>query len=252
VERPVILITGASAGIGAAFARLCAKRGDEVLLVARRQDRLDVLAAELGGKAHVVAMDLTRPGAAVKLVQEVEARGLTVSTLINNAGFGVTGRFADLPLDRQLKMIDLNVRLLTELTGCFLPAMRARRAGAVLNVASTAAFQAGPGMAVYFATKAFVLSFTEALHAELKGTGVKVSALCPGPVATEFAGVAGLNSKAFDRLAGNADAVAKAGLAGLARNRTIIVPGFQNKVGAQAYRLLPRAALRRIIAAVKF
>ena len=252
MARPVTLVTGASAGLGAEFARQCAALGDELVLVARRRDRLDALARELSGRVHVMPADLATPGAAESLVRQVEALGLTVGTLINNAGFGLTGRFEDLPLDRQLEMIDLNIRLLTELTHRALPAMRRRGSGAILNVASTAAFQAGPGMGVYFATKAFVLSFTEALHHELRGTGIKVSALCPGPVATEFGEVAGVTSKSFHRLAGDARSVCAAGLRALKDNQAIVVPGLQNKLGAQAHRLLPRAALRRIIAAVKF
>ena len=252
MARPVTLVTGASAGLGAEFARQCVGHGDELVLVARRRDRLEALAAELGGRVHVIAADLAAPGAAATLVEQIEALGLTVGTLINNAGFGLTGRFADLPLDRELEMIDLNIRLLTELSHRILPAMRARRSGAILNVASTAAFQAGPGMGVYFATKAYVLSFSEALHHELKGSGIKVTALCPGPVATEFGEVAGVTSKSFHRLAGDAQSVCAAGLDALARNQAIVVPGLQNKIGAQAHRLLPRAALRRIIASVKF
>ncbi len=197
--RPITLITGASAGLGAEFARACVRRGEEVVLVARRRDRLEALAAEFEGQAHVLAADLADPGAPARLIADVERLGLQVGTLINNAGFGLNGRFATLPLERQVEMIDLNVRALTELTARVLPQMRARRAGAILNTASTAAFQSGPGMAVYFATKAFVLSFSEALHQELKGSGIRVSALCPGPVATEFAQVAGVTSAYFDR-----------------------------------------------------
>jgi hypothetical protein len=249
--RPVTLITGASAGLGAEFARQCAARGEELVLVARRRDRLDAIAAELGGRIHVVAADLAEPGAAGRLIEEVAALGLEVGTLVNNAGFGLAGRFAELPLKRQLGMIDLNVRALTELTGRVLPAMRTRRRGGILNVASTAAFQAGPTMAVYFATKAFVLSFTEALHHELRGSGIKVSALCPGPTATEFGAVAGVTSTNFERLAGDAAQVVRTGLRALDRNQAIAIPGLQNKLGAQAYRLLPRAAMRRIIAAIK-
>jgi short-subunit dehydrogenase len=187
--RAVTLITGASAGLGAEFARQCAARGDELVLVARRRERLEALAAQIGG-GEVITADLAAPGAAEQLMRDVEARGLAVSTLINNAGFGLTGRFAGLPLDRQREMIDLNIGALVELTHLVLPGMIERGAGAILNVASTAAFQPGPGFAVYFATKSFVLSFTEALHQELKRTNIKVSALCPGPTRTEFGAVA--------------------------------------------------------------
>ncbi len=220
------------------------------MLVARRRDRLEALAAELGG-AEVIAADLAAPGASGKLVGELAARGLTIATLVNNAGFGLTGRFADLPLDRQREMIDLNVGALVELSHLVVPAMRERRQGGILNVASTAAFQSGPGFAVYFATKAFVLSFSEALHQELKGVGIRVTALCPGPTRTEFGEVAGVTSAAFDRFAADAPAVVAAGLKGLARNKAIVIPGLTNKLTAQSSRLIPRAAMRRIVASLK-
>lgn len=251
MARPVTLITGASAGLGAEFARQCARRGEKLLLVARRRDRLDALAAELGG-AEVIAADLREAGAPAALLGEATARGLVIDRLINNAGFGLSGRFADQPGGRQLEMIDLNVRALVALTHLTLPGMRERRRGGILNVASTAAFQAGPGMAVYFATKAFVLSFSEALHQELKGCGIQVSALCPGPTATEFAQVSGMNSKVFNAFAADASSVVRAGLRGLDRNKAVVVPGLINKASAQSSRLLPRAAMRRITAAIKF
>jgi short-subunit dehydrogenase len=248
--RSVTLITGASAGLGVEFARLCAARGDELVLVARRRDRLDALAAQLG-KSHVFAADLAVPGAAAALIGEVEAAGLEVETLINNAGFGLAGRFDALPLERQTAMIDLDVRVLTELCRLVLPAMRANRRGFLLNVASTAAFQPGPNMAVYYASKSYVLSLTEALHEEARGTGVHVTALCPGPTATEFFQVAGAADSKLARLATAPRAVAEAGLAGLAKNRAIVIPGRMNKMVAQASRFLPRAAMRRIIARMK-
>ena len=248
--RPVTLVTGASAGLGAEFARQCGARGEELVLVARRLDRLEALAAEVG-RAHVIPTDLSEAGAAAGLIDEVGARGLCVSTLINNAGFGLTGKFADLPCERQQQMIDLNIATLTELTHLVLPGMRERHQGGILNVASTGAFQAGPGFAVYFATKAYVLSFTEALHQELKASGVKVSALCPGPTATEFGAVAGFTSARFDRLSADARSVVAAGLKGLDRNQAIVIPGLTNKLSAQSNRLLPRAAMRHIVAALK-
>jgi short-subunit dehydrogenase len=248
--RPATLITGASAGLGAEFARQCAARGEELVLVARRADRLEALAAELG-KAHAIAADLSEPDAPARLLADIEARGLWVRTLINNAGFGLVGRFEALPPERQLAMIDLNVRALTELARLVLPAMRARGEGAILNVASTAAFQPGPGFAVYFATKAYVLSLTEALHQELKGSGISVSALCPGPTATEFGAVAGMTSERFARLSAGAAAVVRAGLAGLDRNKAVIVPGAMNKLSSQSGRFIPRAAMRRIVAGLK-
>ena len=248
--RPVTLITGASAGLGAEFARQCSKRGDELVLVARRRDRLEARAAELG-RTHVMVADLAAPGAPAKVIGAVADQGLAVSTLINNAGFGLTGEFAGLPADRQREMIDLNIAALVELTHLVLPQMRERRTGAILNVASTAAFQAGPGFAVYFASKAFVLSFTEALHQELKAEGVNVTALCPGPTRTEFGEVAGVTSKAFNRFAADAPTVVAAGLKGLLRNKAIVIPGLTNKISAQSARIIPRAAMRRIVASIK-
>jgi short-subunit dehydrogenase len=251
MTRPVTLVTGASAGLGVEFARQCAARGDELVLVARRRDRLDALAAELGGKAHVFPLDLSERDSAISLIEALAAEGLSVGTLINNAGFGQAGRFAALPLARQSEMIDLNVRTLTELCHLVLPGMLERGTGAILNVASTAAFQPGPNMAVYYATKAYVLSFTEALHHEMKDSGIKVSALCPGPTHSEFSDVADSHSPTLERMKMPAAPVVSAGLAGLAANEAVVIPGFKNKIGAQASRFLSRAAMRRIIGRIK-
>ena len=250
MARGVTLITGASAGLGAEFARQCRRRGDELVLVARRKDRLEALAAELGS-CHVIAADLARPEAAAKLLADVAGLGLEIETLINNAGFGAAGTFAETPPERLLEMIDLNVRSLTELCRLVLPGMLERRRGAILNVASTAAFQAGPYSAVYYATKAYVLSLSEALYHESKGKGVRVTALCPGPTATEFFEVAGSPDGRLARMATDPKAVVAAGLAGLARNRPIVIPGVANKIGAFGTRLMPRSALRRIVASLK-
>ena len=247
---PATLITGASSGLGAEFARQCAARGEALVLVARRKDRLDALAAELG-RAHVVAADLSDPGAPGRVVAQVEALGIEIGTLINNAGFGSIGRFTDLSRDGQLGIIDVNIAALTELTHRLLPAMVARGRGAILNVASTAAFQPGPGFAVYFASKAFVLSFSEALHQELKSIGIKVCALCPGPTGTEFGAVAGARRSIPAFLSADAASVVRAGLAGLDRNRAVVIPGFTNKLTAQSARLIPRAAMRRLVARLK-
>ncbi|MDT9599665.1 SDR family NAD(P)-dependent oxidoreductase [Sphingosinicella rhizophila] len=250
-RRPVTLVTGASSGLGADFARACARRGDEVLLVARRRDRLDELGREIGGSAHVLPMDLSQPGAAQALIGAVDALGFRVATLINNAGFGLAGRFPSLPLDRQRQMLELNVVTLTELCHLVLPGMVQQRQGAILNVASTGAFQPGPGIAVYFASKAYILSFTEALHQELKGSGIKVSALCPGPTATEFGDVAGVTNDRFHRFSARPKTVVTAALRGLARNQAVVVPGLTNKITAASNRFLPRAAMRRIVAGLK-
>ena len=251
MTRTVTLITGASAGLGAEFARQCAARGEALALVARRRDRMEELAREIGGEVHIFAADLAREGAAASLIAELAAEGLGVDTLINNAGFGLAGKFADRPLGRLSEMIDLNCRTLVELCHLVLPAMRERGRGAILNVASTAAFQPGPNMAVYYATKAFVLSFTEALHHELKGTGISVSALCPGPTTSEFSDVADSHSPTLERMKTPAAPVVEAGLDGLDRNKAVVIPGFKNKVGAQASRFLTRAAMRRIIGRIK-
>lgn len=249
--RPVTLITGASAGLGVEFARQCVARGQEVVLVARRRDRLNLLAAEVGN-AHVIAADLSEPGAATKIVAEAMSRGLWVRTLINNAGFGLRGRFDELPLDRQLEMIDLNIRALTNLSFVVINDMVLKGGGSILNVASTAAFQPGPKMAVYFATKAFVLSFTEALHEEWQNCGIKVSALCPGPTRTEFGDVAGIKKLgSFDRLSMEAAPVVRAGLDGLERNQAIVIPGTTNKLGAWSTRFAPRSVVRKIAGSLK-
>ena len=250
--RPVTLITGASAGLGVEFARQCVARGQEVVLVARRKDRLNQLAAEVGN-AQVIAVDLSHAEAPAAIFAELASRGLWAQTIINNAGFGLRGRFDALPLDRQLEMIDLNIRALTNLSFLAVEEMAKRGGGAILNVASTAAFQPGPKMAVYFATKAFVLSFTEALHEEWSGRGIKVSALCPGPTRTEFGEVAGISSLgSFDRLSMEAAPVVRAGLDGLERNEAVVIPGAANKLGAFSTRLAPRSVVRKIAGSLKF
>lgn len=241
----VALVTGASAGLGVEFARQLSARGHRLVLVARRKERLDELAAELGN-ARAVEMDLSQPGATALLMADIAKHGETVDLLINNAGFGLTGRFAKLDGLRQREMIDLNCGALTELARAVLPGMIDRKGGRILNVASTAAFQPGPGMAVYFATKAFVLSFSEALHDEAKRHGVKVSCLCPGPTRTEFRSVSGFDPKGrLGKLSADAASVVCVGLKGLERNRAVVVPGLSNKVIAQVNRLFPRAVMRR-------
>ncbi len=250
--KGVALITGASAGLGVDFARQLAAQGHRLVLVARRKDRLDALARELGN-ARSVALDLGEAGAAARLMADLEAHGERVDLLINNAGFGLWGRFIELDGPKQRAMIDLNCGALVELCHAVLPAMVKRKDGAILNVASTAAFQPGPGMATYFATKAFVLSFTEALHEEMRTKGVRVSALCPGPTATEFGAVAGFTGNGvFDAMSAKSGDVVAAGLAALDRNRAVLIPGIANKAGAQGHRFLPRALLRRVTALIKY
>ena len=247
----ITLITGASAGLGVDFARQLSARGQRLVLAARRKDRLEALVAELGN-ARAVAIDLGEPGAAKRLMADVAANGERVACLVNNAGFGLWGRFASLDGAHQRRMIDLNCGALVELCHAVLPAMIARGEGAILNVASTAAFQPGPGMATYFASKAFVLSFTEALHEEVAKKGVRVSALCPGPTATEFGEVAGFKGNGmFDKLSATSAEVVKAGLKGLDSNRAVVIPGLVNKLGAQGHRIAPRALLRKVTGAIK-
>ena len=251
MPTPVALVTGASAGLGSEFARQLSAKGYRLVLVARRKNRLDALAAELG-HARSVASDLSAPGAAAALMADLAAHDETVSLLVNNAGFGLGGKFAALDGPRQREMIDLNCGALVELAHAALPDMLAKKRGAILNVASTAAFQPGPGMAVYFATKAFVLSFSEALHEELRGSGVTVTVLCPGPTATEFGEVAGFGPGGqFEKIAMRASDVVSAAIEGVAAGRAIVIPGLLNKVGAQGHRLLPRGLLRRVAGMVK-
>ncbi len=248
----VALVTGASAGLGVEFARQLARRGHRLVLAARRKDRLDELAREVGN-ARAVAIDLSREGAATSLMADIDANGETVDLLVNNAGFGLIGRFAELDAGRLRQMIDLNVGALTDLCRAAAPAMIERRSGAILNVASTAAFQPGPKMAVYFATKAFVLSLSEALHEELKPHGIEVSCLCPGPTRTEFGDVAGFGGNGlFDKVAMSAADVVETGLRGLDANRAVVVAGLINKVGAASTRFAPRSVVRKIAGAIKY
>ena len=252
MATPVTLITGASAGLGAEFARQLALGGQRLVLVARRTDRIEALALELGN-ARAVPADLAKPGAAAKLIEDLAKAGETVDLLINNAGFGLHGRAAELDAARQREMIDLNCGALLDLMRAVLPAMIERKSGGIINVASTAAFQPGPGMAGYFATKAFVLSLSEAVHEEVKAHGIKVSALCPGPTRTEFGEVAGFGpASAFDKLSMDSPTVVRAGLRGLERNKAVVIPGLVNKTGAISGRLVPRALVRKIAGAIKF
>ena len=250
--KQVALVTGASAGLGVEFARQLSKRGHRLVLAARRKDRLDSLAAELGN-ARAVAIDLSEADSAAKLMADVAAAGEQVDILINNAGFGLIGRFAKRDPAKLREMIDLNVGTLTDLCRLVAPGMVERGSGGIINLASTAAFQPGPNMAVYFATKAYVLSFTEALHEELKPHGVHVTALCPGPTSTEFGEVAGFAGNGlFDRIAMKSAGVVAAGLKGLDRNKAVVVPGFTNKFGAAGTRFVPRPIIRKIAGAIKY
>ena len=244
---PVCLITGASSGIGAALAREFARHGHTLVLTARRAAELDALADRIAGngqpRPHVIAADIGAGDGIAQLEQALRERGLEVAILVNNAGFGLLGAAADLDLAQQLAIIDLNVRALTDLTLRFLPDM-SRHAGGILNVASIAGFLPGPGMAVYHASKAFAVSFSEALHAELAGKGVRVTALCPGPVPTGFFHRAGIPHGYFPAfLARSAERVAREGYAGLMSGRRLVIPGGPNRILTLLPRLLPRGMI---------
>ena len=247
------LITGASSGIGEAFARKLAARGRNLLLVARSEDKLITLCSELGRSqrisAQFVAMDLAEDGAAARLFDEVSGRDLQVDLLINNAGFGSMGDFAELDPDRELGMIDLNVRALVDLTHRFLQPMRERRGGAIINVASTAGFQAVPFMATYAATKAFVLSFSEALWEENRSYGIKVMALCPGVTDTAFFDASHMRRPPV-RTAQTADQVVDTALRALKRGKSSVVSGWTNLVMMESERVLPRRLVLRTMGAV--
>jgi short-subunit dehydrogenase len=250
--RPVALITGASAGIGKELAGLFAVDHD-LILVARREVELNALAdalrKESGGTVHVMPADLGDPTAPQKLFDEVAAKGLTVDVLVNNAGFGTLGPFADADLAKSLSMIQVNVTALAHLTGLFLPGMKQRGRGRILNVGSTAAFQPGPLMAVYYASKAFVLSFSEALWEELRGTGVTVTCLCPGPTKTEFGDVAGMHgTRLFDGPnVTDVKGVAAAAYSATMRGKRLVIPGFLNKLLVFSVRFSPRRLVLRIV-----
>jgi short-subunit dehydrogenase len=243
------LITGASSGIGEVFARRLAVRGRNVLLVARSEEKLITLCNELGRsnsiRAQYVALDLSLPESPARLFEEAEKRGLTIDLLINNAGFGSFGDFAKADLARELNMIDLNVKSLVEITYRFLQPMRARKQGAIINVASTAAFQGVPFMTTYAATKAFVLSFSEALWEENRAFGVKVMALCPGVTDTNFFEAA-RGEKPPARASQTPEEVVDTALRGLARGKSHIISGWVNRVMTESERLAPRSLVTRM------
>ena len=253
MTRPLALITGASAGIGRELAREFPAHGYDLILTARRADELHKLADELtaahGNVAHVIPADLSEPAAPASLYAEVEGRGHAVDVLVNNAGFGMHGRFAETDPGTFSAMLQLNVVALSELTRLFLPGMIARGRGRVLNVASIASFMPGPFMAGYYASKAYVRSLSEALSEELRGTGVTVSCLCPGPVHTEFASTAGMaGAKLFESPnAMTAEPVARAGYRATVRGRRVCVPGFLNRTILFAVRFLPKFAVLKMV-----
>ena len=247
---PITLITGASAGIGVELARVFASHGHALVLVARREQRLNELAAEIAAtgraKPLVLAMDLATPGASARIAAALTAHALEPQYIVNNAGFGLVGRAAELDRDEQLGMIDLNMRALADLSLSFVDSL-ARHRGGILNVGSIAGVMPGPRSAVYYASKAFVLSFTEALHDELKPRGISVTCLCPGPVASEFQARAGIaEAEPPWPIAVPAARVAAEGYRGLMRGRRIVVPGWGPKL---LFWLVPRIVPRPLLLA---
>ena len=255
-QKMTALVTGASGGIGLELARLLAADGHDLVLVARSGDKLARLAEELSGEhktvARVIVSDLARPDAPQEIFDDLQEKGVAIDVLVNNAGFGSYGLFAETDLRSELDMLQVNVVALTHLTKLFLPGMIARRRGYVMNVASTAAFQPGPLMAVYYASKAYVLSLTEALANECEGTGVTVSALCPGPTETGFVAAAGMSdSKLFDRGPMDARTVAEAGYRGMLKGKTIVIPGLRNALVARAVGFAPRRMVTKVVRGIQ-
>ncbi len=247
-----VLVTGASSGIGLELARTFAEAGCRLVLVSRRKEILQAIASELekkhGVEVAVFACDLARPNDSLSLFNQVRDSGWHVDVLVNNAGFGLMGEFTQLALDRQMEMVQVNVASLVHLTHLFLPAMLERRQGGIINVGSVAGFLPGPNMAVYYATKAFVLSFTEALAAETAGSGVRVSVLCPGPTESNFGQVArGGRPRKRERKKMDGQKVAQAGVMAYQKGRVIAVPGWSNQWLVQSTRFLPRWLVRAVV-----
>jgi short-subunit dehydrogenase len=251
--RKTVLVTGASSGLGRELARLFAADGHDLVLVARRRAELDALASALaserGVAARVLAEDLTDAAAPARIVDELGRRAIDIDFLVNSAGFGAMGPFAKLPLERQLDMIRVNVDALVHLTGLIVPGMIARGHGRILNLGSTAGFQPGPNMTVYYATKAFVNSFTSALAFELRGTGVTATVTCPGATDTEFGAVSGNGrSRLFRAGVLRAPAVAAHAYRAMMAGKSMVIPGVRNKIAIQIQRVGPRSAARAIAA----
>lgn len=249
------LITGASSGLGREYARLFAADKKDLVVVARRRERLDALAAELsaaqGIQVHVIAADLAEPAAPSRVFEEIRRQGLSIEYVVNNAGFGWTGAFVKSEPHRQLEMVQVNVAALVALTRLFLPEMVRRGRGRILNLGSTAGFQPGPFMAVYYASKAFVISFTEALWYELKGTGVTATVSCPGATATEFSSTAGNDrSRLFHLGAMSAAEVARESYRAMLKGKPLVVHGLRNKVMASSVRFSPRSVTRGVAASL--
>lgn len=252
---PTTLITGASSGIGLELAKQFAAGGDDVVIVARSEEKLrdlaELIRSTYSVQATVVCSDLAKHDAVDHLCDELEQRSITIDNLVNNAGFGALGEFVKLSAERQTDMLMVNVVAMTRLTRRLLPAMLQRGMGGVLNVGSIAAYQAGPGMAVYYASKAYVLSFTEALHEELNGTGLRVTCLEPGPTTTGFGDDSGMSNLAmFNSQAMSAADVAEAGYRAFQKNSDVVIPGWKNRVMRTSAGFLPRFVTRKITARV--
>jgi short-subunit dehydrogenase len=251
-EKSFALITGASRGIGLELAKECAKHGHDVVLVARRQDALEAAAGQIEGKygvrAIVLPADLTDPAAPSEISAAMIEQEIVVHMLINNAGFGLGGEFLETDIEREIEMIQVNVTALTQLTKLFVRSMVKLHSGRIMNVASTAAFQPGPLMSVYYATKAYVLSFSEAIAEELRNTGVTVTALCPGATATDFAETAQISNSRLFRKLGVADAgdVARYGYKAMMRGDRVAIPGWRDKLMIQSERFAPRRLITAI------
>jgi short-subunit dehydrogenase len=251
-SKPTALVTGASRGIGLALAKQLADNGHDVVLSARGRDALEAAAGVIEGKynvnATVIPVDLRLPDAAEQLYNEVAAQKLEIGILVNNAGFGLGGEFMETDMQREAEMIQVNITALTQLTKLFGAAMMLRRQGRIMNVASTAAFQPGPLMAVYYASKAYVLSFTEAVAEELRDTGVAVTALCPGATDTDFAETAQVrSSRLFTRLGvASPEDVAAYGYRAMMRGERLAIPSLRDKIMIQSERFAPRALVTRL------
>lgn len=251
-SRGTALVTGASSGIGRELVKVLARNGHDLVITARSADALEALAGSVEGKygvkATVIPLDLADPDAPQTLFVAVKTHNIQVDYLVNNAGFGLGGAFTDTPIEREIEMIEVNITALTHLTKLFLAPMLARRSGRIMNVASTAGFQPGPLMSVYYASKAYVISFSEALAEELKGTGITVTTFCPGATETKFASVAGLENSRLFKAGGLADAqdMAEYAYRAMMRGSRVSVPGFKNKLVAQGNRFAPRKLVTKI------
>lgn len=249
--RSCVLITGATTGIGYELAKLYAKDENNLILVARDEEKLKEVKDELefyNIKVYTIALDLSEDNSCEKVLDFVNKKNLSVDILINNAGMGSFGYLSEIEVEKELKLIDVNIRALTELTKMFLPSMIEHGEGSIMNVASTAAFCAGPKMATYYASKSYVLNFTEALYEELKGSEIKVSCLCPGPVKTNFQEKSGIRkSEAAKKALMTPKEVAKVAYKDFKNGKLIIIPGFKNKLIITLNKLIPRSLSRKII-----